>query len=57
MTDAAHVQLWLRDYIAIMRADLKQHAYPVGLHRTIRNRDIQRRIDEVITYLAKQEAS
>lgn len=53
----ANINLWLRDYVAVMRADLKQHANPVGLHRAIKNSDLQRRIVEVMAYLAKQEAS
>lgn len=50
----AQVAKWLHDYVAMMDADVKKHANPVGLHRAVVNRKLKERIAEVRVYLEQQ---
>jgi hypothetical protein len=52
--DRAPICEWLLDYVDLMEKDLKQHANPVGLHRAVKNRQLQRRIAEVIAHVGKE---
>jgi hypothetical protein len=56
MSDAK-VNEWLLDYVAVMEETLAKHPNPVGLHRAMANRALEKRLAEVRAYLKTLEGT